>query len=101
MVGWCIAGGLEARKTAEPCDKTGFLLGGLRRGAAIKALGGSPDPAGVLALVEALSQDPLETQGDPLYALSQPMAEANAGKVVALWAAWAGDPKPVLAGVPT
>lgn len=85
----------EARKRLFD---TTFLLGGLRRRAAIKALAASPGEAGVLALVAALGQNHPSPQ-EILHALVRLSPEAEADKVEALWTALVSDPKPALAGV--
>ena len=85
----------EARKRLFD---TTFLLGGLRRRAAIKALAASPGEAGVLALVAALGQNHPSPQ-EILHALVRLSPEAEADKVEALWTALVSHPKPALAGV--
>ncbi|MGH8547618.1 MAG: hypothetical protein ACRERU_03250 [Methylococcales bacterium] len=62
-----------------------LLIGRFRRGAAIKALAGSPDPTGVVALAEALGKGAHPNAGRISSLLLKLSAERDADKVLALW----------------
>jgi hypothetical protein len=85
----------EARKRLFD---SGFLLGGLRRRIAIKALVAAADPVGIEILVQALAQDHPRPH-EILEGLSRLSVGADAAKVKALWIAFAKDPIPALAGL--
>ncbi|WP_295580373.1 hypothetical protein [uncultured Lamprocystis sp.] len=77
-----------------------FMLGGMRRRAAIKYLLKLPDPAGVLVLAEALGRNPPHPKAI-LGGLGRLAAPADAEKIAALWGELARAPNPALAGVLT
>ncbi len=78
---------------------TTVLLGMFRRRAAIKELAGSADPAGVVALAEALGKGGHPDAGRIADALRHLSAERDADKVKALWVGWAATPTPALASI--
>ncbi|MCM8626293.1 hypothetical protein [Accumulibacter sp.] len=78
---------------------TTFLIGTFRRRAALRELAGSTDPAGAVALAEALGKGGHPNQNHIAHALLQLSAERDADKVRALWDAWARSPTAPVAAV--
>jgi len=77
---------------------TGFLFGGLRRRRAVDILVTATDPVGIEVLAQALKQDHSRPD-EILQGLGRLSPETDAAKVQVLWAAFAKDPKPALAGL--
>lgn len=77
---------------------TAFIVGPFRRRGAIRELAEPTDPAGVIALAEALGKGH-PNAGKIAGVLRQLSPERDAEKVRALWRDWAATPTPSLAGV--
>ncbi len=77
---------------------TTFLIGALRRRAAIKALAAGPDSSGVIALAQALQEGHPE-DARILSVLRQLSPLRDDKKIAALWAEWAHAPSPGLARI--
>lgn len=88
---------MHLEETRQRLFDTGFLLGGRRRRAAIKALAGGADPAGVLVLADALARHP--KPDEILAALGRLAPEQDGEKIAALWGWLGSHPQPALAGV--
>ena len=77
---------------------TTFLIGALRRRAAVKVLAEAPDSSGVIALAQALQEGHPEG-GRIRIVLRRLSPLRDVKKIAALWAEWAQAPDPVLARI--
>jgi hypothetical protein len=89
---------MRVEKARRRIFDTGFLLGGIRRRAAIKVLAALPGTEGVLVLVAALGGGHPKPQ-EILHALARLSPAADAEKIEAIWTAFAVQPNPALGGV--
>lgn len=89
---------MTADEAKDRLYDTTFLIGGLRRRAAIKALAEAPDSSGVIALAQALQEGHPE-DGRIRSVLRQLSPLRDGKKIAALWAEWAQAPSPGLARI--